>query len=363
MQLPILSFEEQSKFEAGVIQVNGKAMNRTALGIIDAFFTLYPKTTFSQLKEAFPDSLNPSGPKQVKSIFQPYTEKEFGVVHSLEEIKTEFAKANLPFDGLFFLEEKEMFKTSDGVTVIVNKLWESKDNSTGKNDLENLANQAQKFGIVVNKFEARKAFSRGTYSLDIIQNELFSLISGKTTIIEKEVIRERTVEKKVIPFWVWIVLALALIPLILWLLGMFKSEPIIVEKTIIKTNTIQKTDTIYVKEIETIESKFNSVQFKVGNAELPEDAKYALYELAKVMEKQPDLKLRIEGHSSKEGDATFNQQLSEKRAKSVVDFLVERGVVGSRLSYEGKGSSEPLDINNNDINRRTEFVIINNNKK
>ena len=89
MKFPSLPTEEQSKFEAGVIQVNGKAMNRTALGIIDAFFTLYPKTTFSELKEAFPDSLNPSGPKQVKSIFQPYTEKEFGVVHSLNEIKTE----------------------------------------------------------------------------------------------------------------------------------------------------------------------------------------------------------------------------------------------------------------------------------
>ncbi len=358
MILPNLSSEEQLKFKAGVIQVNGKAMNRTALGIIDAFFTLYPKTTFSQLKEAFPDSLNPSGPKQVKSIFQPYTEKEFGVVHSLEEIKTEFAKANLPYDGLFFLEETEMFKTSDGVTVIVNKLWESKDNSTGESDLENLANQAKKFGIVVNKFEARKAFARGTYSLDIIQNELFAKISGKTTIVEKEVIRERTVEKKVIPFWIWIVLALALIPLILWLFGMFKSEPVIIEKTIIKTNTIQNTDTIYIQEIETIESKFNSVQFKVGNADLPEDAKFALYDLAKIMEKQSDIKLSVQGHTSKEGDASFNQQLSEKRAKSVVDFLVERGVASSRLSYEGKGSKQPIDINNNEVNRRTEFIIV-----
>ena len=359
-----LSPEEQLKFEAGVIQVNGKAMNRTALGIIDAFFTLYPKTTFSQLKEAFPDSLNPSGPKQVKSIFQPYTEKEFGVVHSLEEIKTEFARAGLPYDGLFFLEEKEMFQTSDGVTVIVNKLWESKDNSTGQNDLENLANQAKKFGIVVNKFEARKAFSRGTYSLDIIQNELFDLISGKTTIVEKEVIKERTVEKKVIPFWVWILLALALIPLILWLSGMFKEKPIIKEKIIIKNNTIIKTktvivkDTVFLKEIENIESKFNTVQFKVGKADLPEDTKYALYDLAKVMEKQPEIKISIQGHTSKEGLVDFNQKLSEKRAKAVVDFLVSRGVSITRLTFEGKGSSEPIDINNNEVNRRTEFIIV-----
>jgi outer membrane protein OmpA-like peptidoglycan-associated protein len=354
-----LSPEEQLKFDSGIIQVNGKAMNRTALGIIDAFLTLYPKTTFSQLKEAFPDSLNLRGPNQApKSIFKPYTDRDFGVIHSLDEIKSEFAKANLPYDGLFFLKETEMFKTSDGVTVIVNKLWESNDNLTGVSDLENLANQAKKFGIVVNKFEARVPFQHGSYSLDIIQNELFELISGRTTIIEKEVIRERTVEKKVIPFWVWIILALALIPLILWLSGTFKSEAVIINKTITETDTIVKIQTIYIQEIDSIEAKFNSVQFKAGNADLPEDAKFALYDLAKIMEKQAEIKLSIQGHTSKEGNADFNQELSEKRAKSVVDFLVERGVASSRLSYEGKGSSEPIDPNNNDVNRRTEFVIV-----
>jgi len=360
MNLPKLSAEEQSKFDNGVIQVNGKAMNRTALGIIDAFFQLHPGVTFAELKESFPDSLNPSAPKQApKSIFKPYTDRNFGVVQSLEEMKNEFAKANLSYDGLFFLEEKEMFKTSDGVTVIVNKLWETKDqySSTDESDLEILANQAKKFGIVVNKFETKKSFTRGTYSLDIIQKDLFNLISGKTTIVEKEVIKERTVENKVIPFWVWIVLALALIPLLLWLFGVFKSDPVIINKTIIKTDTIVKIKTIYIQEIDSIEAKFNSVQFKAGNADLPEDAKFALYDLAKIMEKQPNVKLSIQGHTSKEGNADFNQKLSEKRAKAVVDFLVERGVASSRLSYEGKGSSEPIDINNNDINRRTEFVI------
>jgi len=342
-------------------------MNRTALGIIDAFFTLYPKTTFSQLKESFPDSLNPRGPNQApQSIFKPYTDRDFGVVQSLEEIKTEFAKANLPYDGLFFLEETEMFKTSDGVTVIINKLWQSEDqySSTDESDLVILANQAKKHGIIVNKFEARTPFKHGSYSLDILEKDLFEKISGKTTIVEKEVIKER----KVIPFWVWILLALALIPLILWLSGMFKEKPIIKEKIIIKNNTIIKTetvivkDTVFLQEIENIESKFNAVQFKVGKADLPEDAKYALYDLAKVMEKQPEIKISIEGHTSKEGNLNFNQKLSEKRAKAVVDFLVSRGIPLARLSFEGKGSSEPIDINNNDINRRTEFVISSNNK-
>jgi len=358
MKLPNLTPEEQKKYENGVIQVNGKAMNRTALGIIDAYFTLYPKTTFAELKEAFPDSINPSGPRAPKTIFKPFTDRDFGVVHSLDEIKTEFTKAGLPYEGLFFLEKNEMFKTSDGVTVIINKLWESKDTLTGESDLENLAKQALKFGIVVNKFEARTAFGKGSYSLDFLQPELLEKISGKTKIIEREVIREKTIEKKVIPFWVWILLALALIPLILWMTGVFNSKTEV--KEIIKTDTIVqvKVDTVYIKEIEDIQTKFNAVQFTVGKADIPEDAKYALYDLAKVMQKQPNLKLKIEGHTSDEGDANFNQQLSEKRAKAVVDFIIGRGIDASRLTYEGKGSSAPIDIKNKEVNRRTEFVII-----
>ncbi|MDD3858935.1 MAG: OmpA family protein [Bacteroidales bacterium] len=358
MNLPKFTAEEQKQFENGVIQVNGKAMNRTALGIIDAYFKLYPKTTFAELKEAFPDSLNPSGPRAPKTIFKPFTERDFGVVHSLDEIKTEFAKVGLPYEGLFFLEKTEMFKTVDGVTVIVNKLWESKDTSTGESDLENLAKQALKFGIVVNKFEARKPFGKGSYSLDILQPNLHEKISGETKIVEREVIHEKIIEKRIIPFWVWILLALALIPLILWLLGVFNPKTEV--KEVIKTDTIVqvKVDTVFIKEIEDIQTKFNAVQFAIGKADIPEDAKYALYDLAKVMQKQPNLILKIEGHTSDEGDANFNQQLSENRAKAVVEFLIGRGVDASRLTYEGKGSSTPIDENNRDVNRRTEFVII-----
>lgn len=354
MNLPNLTTDEIIKFESGVIQVNGKAMNRTALGIIDAFIKLYPNVTFAELKEAFPDSLNSSGPRAPKTIFKPFTERDFGVVHSLDEIKDEFSKAGLPYEGLFFLKENEKFKTSDGKTVVVNKLWESKDTETGNHDLETLAIHAVKFGIVVNKYESRTPFERGSYSLDFLQPELYEKLSGKTTIIEKEIIRE----KKVVPLWVWILLILALIPLILWLAGVFHSKPEV--KEVIKTDTIVeiKTDTVYIKEIEDIQTKFNAVQFTVGKADIPEDAKYALYDLAKVMQKQPDVKLKIEGHTSDEGDVKFNQQLSEQRAKAVVDFIIGRGVDASRLTYEGKGSSDPIDINNREVNRRTEFVII-----
>lgn len=368
MNLPQLNEQEQTQFAQGVVQVNGKAMNRTALGIIDAYFRLYPKATFADLKTAFPDNLNPTAPRQApKSIFKPYTDRDFGVVHSLQEIEAEFSKAGLPFDGLFFLEESEKFNTSDGVTVVVNKLWESQDAESKASDLELLANQAKKYGIVVNKFEARTPFARGTYSIDILQPALFDKITGKVKTIEKEVIIEKTVEKKVIPLWMWILIALLLIPLMLWLLGYFNSESKIVEKekvvvrvdTVTTEKIVKVIDTVYVQEIAELETKFNAVQYKVGKFDIPDNAKYALHDLAKILSVHPEVSLKVEGHTSKEGNADFNQSLSEKRAKTVVEFLISQGADSSKLSYQGFGSSSPIDHVNLDRNRRTEFVITN----
>lgn len=368
MKLPSMTSEERQKFENGVMQVNGKAMNRTALGIIDAFLQLYPKATFADLKAAFPDSLNPKGPRQApKSIFRPYYERDFGVVHSLEEMQTEFTKIGLPYDGLFFLEENEKFKTADGVTVVVNKLWESNDEISGRSDLEMLSEQAIKYGIVVNKFEPKSPFSRGSYSIDILVPALLDKLSGKVqyvekevvreTVVEKEVIKEKTVEKKVIPFWVWIILGLAILTIILWLSGLFNPKPEIVEKVVIQEKIITKVDTVYLKEIEELEAKFNSVQFLIGKYDIPEDAKFALYDLAKILTKNKELKLKVEGHTSKEGDLAFNKTLSERRAKSVVDFLISKGADSTRLSFVGLGSTKPIDENDLEKNRRTEFIV------
>lgn len=58
------------------------------------------------------------------------------------------------------------------------------------------------------------------------------------------------------------------------------------------------------------------------------------------------------------GDPAFNLKLSQARAQAAVDFLIGRGVDAGRLLAEGKGSSEPLDENNPEANRRTEFIIL-----
>ena len=104
-----------------------------------------------------------------------------------------------------------------------------------------------------------------------------------------------------------------------------------------------------------------AAQFEKGKTELSEDAKFVLHDLAKVLNAHENIKLSIEGHTSAEGDADFNQKLSEARAKAAVDFLVNReGISESRLAYEGFGSTKLKNTEdpNSTENRRIEFIII-----
>ena len=79
------------------------------------------------------------------------------------------------------------------------------------------------------------------------------------------------------------------------------------------------------------------------------------------MKKNPQIKLRLEGHTSAEGDAAFNQKLSENRAKSAVAFLVEyEGIDVARLEAVGFGSTKLKNTEDPTAseNRRTEFIVL-----
>lgn len=70
--------------------------------------------------------------------------------------------------------------------------------------------------------------------------------------------------------------------------------------------------------------------------------------------------MAIEGHTDNIGGESFNQTLSEKRAKSVVDYLTANGIEANRLSSSGKGLSSPIEKNDTEFgrakNRRVELV-------
>jgi OOP family OmpA-OmpF porin len=74
--------------------------------------------------------------------------------------------------------------------------------------------------------------------------------------------------------------------------------------------------------------------------------------------------IEIKGHTDNTGDEIKNQELSEKRAKAVFDYLISKNISASRLSYRGLGGKEPIDTNETDEgrrkNRRVAFVVITN---
>ena len=201
--LELLSETQKNDLKKGIIEVNGKAMNRTALGVVDAIFTLYPNISFSELKELLPDSINPAAPKNYKSLFKPYSDILYGVVQP-GTIRQECEAQGLDINASHFTQANEIFKTSDGIEVLVSKSWESADTETGEHDLQNLINHVEKYGIKVTKLEKKTAFNKGEYHLEILNKELLSFIQNPP--------------KKAFPWWILIIVLVAVVALIIVLL-------------------------------------------------------------------------------------------------------------------------------------------------
>lgn len=89
---------------------------------------------------------------------------------------------------------------------------------------------------------------------------------------------------------------------------------------------------------------------------------HLLDEVAVVFEKNPDLRVRIEGHTDNVGPAAYNMKLSLKRAKAVMNYLIKKGVAKDRLSAEGYGLTQPIAPNSTEegraLNRRVELTPI-----
>jgi outer membrane protein OmpA-like peptidoglycan-associated protein len=102
------------------------------------------------------------------------------------------------------------------------------------------------------------------------------------------------------------------------------------------------------------------IHFDTGKSDILPDSESTLTEIVKLTQHQPDLKLRVEGHTDNQGNAASNQTLSDKRAQSVVAWLTGHGVAASRLTAKGFGQTKPVADNSTDDgrakNRRVELV-------
>ncbi|MEM1328404.1 MAG: OmpA family protein [Bacteroidota bacterium] len=102
--------------------------------------------------------------------------------------------------------------------------------------------------------------------------------------------------------------------------------------------------------------------FGFDSAELNAATKSNLRELAGTLNEYGETNLLIEGHTDSKGADSYNQSLSEKRAKAVSDYLKIQGVSGSRLVVKGYGEDQPVADNDSEMgrqkNRRVEVAIV-----
>lgn len=313
---------------ASKVRVYAKSQKWAALGIVDAYLKMYPHATLEDINKAFP-----------RNLFVQ-TEDNLGLFATMAEKEKMAAATSTDFDDKQLEEWKRThhyLTLADGTDIAFTvSMWT-------KEMFEKIIEQAKLYDIEIAQYDAaNKGFGkRGEYKIEFLNGYVPPV----------------PVAKKGIPAWVWAVLGALLAGLILFLLLGKKTETQVVEVEKI----VVVHDTLYIQQIAEIEKNFNAAEFSQGKSELSEDAKFVLHDLAKVMKENESITLKILGHTSADGDATYNQKLSEARAKAAVDFMIEReGIAAERLSYEGMGSSQLKNTEdpNASENRRTEFVVV-----
>ena len=108
-------------------------------------------------------------------------------------------------------------------------------------------------------------------------------------------------------------------------------------------------------------ANMSDVLFKTGSFELLPGARERLAKVSGIVLAYPSLHLQVEGHTDSVGADEYNQQLSQKRAGAVRDYLVQQGILADSIESRGFGKTEPVASNETpegrQQNRRVEMVI------
>lgn len=105
-----------------------------------------------------------------------------------------------------------------------------------------------------------------------------------------------------------------------------------------------------------------NVFFETNKFDLKPTSKIELDKLVDFLTKNPTLEIELGGHTDNVGNAKMNITLSQNRAKSVYAYLIEKGIIATRLTTKGYGANKPIASNDTEEgraeNRRTEFKVI-----
>lgn len=109
----------------------------------------------------------------------------------------------------------------------------------------------------------------------------------------------------------------------------------------------------------------NPILFDYNKWNIKPKAAFELDKLVEIMEKYPNMKIKVEAHTDNRGKDDYNRELSQKRAEATVQYVISQGIERSRISGQGFGEDKPVvacGTNCSDAdhqkNRRSEFIII-----
>ncbi len=132
------------------------------------------------------------------------------------------------------------------------------------------------------------------------------------------------------------------------------------------TENIRALDATDEFKMQPIEKKraivLHNLYFATNETTILPESEPSLQDLYDLLSDNPKIRIRIIGHTDNVGKAQANQILSEGRANSVRDDMIQRGIDPSRIEAEGRGMSQPIDTNDTEEgranNRRVEFIVL-----
>ncbi len=378
------------------IRIHGKSQSRTVLGIVNAYLVMHPETTIEKLREAFPSKVTHKFAKWGEDNPDPMRREGLFHVICNKDGKRVWKATGEPVIATttIFEQEDETMHLADGTEVAMESTWVMDDYLA-------MVDWARQYGIEIASFQkADGGFVKGSFSLEYLHgyspkesafSQSANLYAAKDKNAEEcpeKAASTESVSKEasIWPMLLFALLALLLVVIILWLHTFCACHTMKAnEKNLCKTEAV--CDTIGISKAlsgegelsaqndssaQTIENStlsepeavvanvqrtFNAIKFTKGNATLDDEMKSALSDLISTMRDNPSMRIKIIGHSSSDGDRAYNQKLSERRARVIVEYIKSKGIESGRLEFEGRGSSQPISEIPEE-NRRTEMIVL-----
>lgn len=123
---------------------------------------------------------------------------------------------------------------------------------------------------------------------------------------------------------------------------------------------LQPIETIVKPDVVTL----NEIYFEYDRSNITKEGAFELDKLVQAMNKYPDMVIMVKSHTDNRGTDAYNMSLSERRAKSTVQYILSKGIKRDRISGKGYGESEPkvacseCTEEQHAQNRRSEFIIV-----